>query len=264
MRALVTSERKRVSVLRPGFHHKRCSRYVNALCAKERIKSCIPECNQKVRQHPSSIDFYSISTRQETDVGIKHRGRMKKKIGRFSARTQNLNVSTLLSNFTSQSQNNTTSVFLPVKVDTKMGNCFTLLFSNNKSVDSDTKMNEKVEREELLQIPSVEVYAQPASSIVSFQSELDLSVGGSCATVDFDADDESSSSGTLLFDSEDECDVSKLQGEALHLPKNHGSWLETQTELSNFTDWAEKTMFSHMHCHRWRGLLLQVSRIENQ
>lgn len=145
-----------------------------------------------------------------------------------------------------------------------MGNCFTLLFSNNKSVDSDTKMNEKVEREELLQIPSVEVYAQPASSNVSFQSELDLSVGGSCATVDFDADDESSSSGTLLFDSEDECDVSKLQGEALHLPKNHGSWLETQTELSNFTDWAEKTMFSHMHCHRWRGLLLQVSRIENQ
>lgn len=264
MRALVTSERKRVSVLRPGFHHKRCSRYVNALCAKERIKSCIPECNQKVRQHPSSIDFYSISTRQETDVGIKHRGRMKKKIGRFSARTRNLNASTLLSNFTSQSQDNTTSVFLPVKVDTKMGNCFTLLFSNNKSVDSDTKMNEKVEREELLQIPSVEVYAQPASSNVSFQSELDLSVGGSCATVDFDADDESSSSGTLLFDSEDECDVSKLQGEALHLPKNHGSWLETQTELSNFTDWAEKTMFSHMHCHRWRGLLLQVSRIENQ
>lgn len=80
MRALVTSERKHVSVLRPGFHHKRCSRYVNALCAKERIKSCIPECNQKVRQHPSSIDFYSISTRQETDVGIKHRGRMKKKL----------------------------------------------------------------------------------------------------------------------------------------------------------------------------------------
>lgn len=219
MRALVTSERKRVSVLRPGFHHKRCSRYVNALCAKERIKSCIPECNQKVRQHPSSIDFYSISTRQETDVGIKHRGRMKKKIGRFSARTRNLNASTLLSNFTSQSQNNTTSVFLPVMVDTKMGNCFTLLFSNNKSVDNDTKMNEKVESEELLQIPSVEVHAQPASSIVSFQSELDLSVGDSCATIDFDADDESSSSGTLLFDSEDEYDVSKLQGEALNLPK---------------------------------------------
>lgn len=49
-----------------------------------------------------------------------------------------------------------------------MGNCFTLLFSNNKSVDNDTKMNEKVESEELLQIPSVEVHAQPASSIVSF------------------------------------------------------------------------------------------------
>lgn len=38
------------------------------------------------------------------------------------------------------------SVFFLVKVDIKMGN----LFLNNKLVDSDMKMNEKVEREELL------------------------------------------------------------------------------------------------------------------
>lgn len=38
------------------------------------------------------------------------------------------------------------SVFFLVKVDIKMGN----LFLNNKLVDSDMKMNEKVESEELL------------------------------------------------------------------------------------------------------------------
>ena len=103
----------------------------------------------------------------------------------------------------SHSQNNTSCVFLPVKVNIKMGNCFTAIFSD-KSVENDTKMDKRVESEESDQIPSVAIDTKPAPSIVSFQSELEFRVRGSFATVDFDGDDESSSSGTFLFDSEDE------------------------------------------------------------
>lgn len=42
------------------------------------------------------------------------------------------------------------SVFFLVLVDIIMGNCFILLFLNNKLVDNDMKMNEKVESEDLL------------------------------------------------------------------------------------------------------------------
>ena len=103
-----------------------------------------------------------------------------------------------------------------------MGNCFSLIFSNRKlkSVENVEEMNEKVESERVEEMSAVAIHAKSTSSIVSFQSELELSVRGSCATVDFEADDESSSSGTLSFQSEDEGDVSQPQEEALSQNKS--------------------------------------------
>ena len=103
-----------------------------------------------------------------------------------------------------------------------MGNCFSSIFSDEKleSVENVEEMKEKVESGKVEQMPAVAIHAKSTSSIVSFKSELELSVRGSCATVDFEADDESSSSGTLSFQSEDEGDVPQPQGEALSQNKS--------------------------------------------